>query len=317
MFDFIEEDLASQQKESEQKNEKTEAPAVFPDPVVYSMPEKFRHTLKKGGMGPLIIAVSIGGILLLGTIGAAVYFFVLQPQEKVVTEQPKPEPPKQEEPKPEEPKKEEPQPEQPKLEEPVPLAFTLGPDSDKDLVSDLEERVYKTNAEKADSDDDNYSDNTELENLYDPTHGESAKLETSGIVSTYQNKDFNYSFLYPAAFTVNSVNQTAREIMIAGASTGEFFSLKVEENQNKLSPADWYASLEKGVDISTLQSFDRDTWTGVASKDGLTVYLASKKEASFLYVIHYDLNKKTEANLLETFLMLVKSFSFGLTTPVE
>ncbi len=323
MFDFIEEDLASQQKESEQKNEKEAAPEAFLDPVVYSMPEKFRHTLKKGGMGPMIIAASIGGILLLGTIGAAVYFFVLQPQAKVATEQQKQEPPKKEEPKPEELKKEEPPPvEEPKPEEPKTPVFTPGPDTDKDLVSDLEERVYKTDSEKSDTDGDNYSDNTELENLYDPTHGDSAALLTSGIVSTYQNKDYNYSFLYPAAFTVNVVNQTAREIMVAGASTGEFFSIKVEENPNKLSPADWYASLEKGIDISTLQSFERDTWTGVVSKDGLTVYLTPKKGAAqektevppFLYVIHYDLNKKTESNLLVTFQVLLKSFVFGLTT---
>ncbi|MDO8571845.1 MAG: hypothetical protein Q7R79_04155 [bacterium] len=323
MFDFIEEDLSSQKKEEKLSQGEGVQPSL-PEPVVYSMPEKFRHAPKKGGMGPVIIASVVGGIFLLGTIGAAVYFFVLQPQQQPIAEQPKQESPK-EEPKPEEPKKEEPpkeepKPEERKEEEPQPLAFTPGVDTDGDLVSDLEERIYKTDSQKADSDDDTFADNVELENLYDPTHAESARLEASGLVSNYQNKMYNYSFLYPAAFTVNMVNQTAREIMVAGASTGEFFSIKVEDNPNALSVVGWYASIEKidGDDTATLQLIERDTWSGVMSKDGLTVYLVPKNttptadagKQPLVYTIHYDLNKKTDANLLETFQVILKSFVF-------
>lgn len=322
MFDFLEEDLASQQKSNEvQSSLSGEEKQVLPEPVVYTMPEKFRHTLKKGGKGPIIIAAIVGGLLFLATTGATLYFFVWQPQQKSPPqEQPKKE---QEEKKQEEVKKEEEQKkeeEKPKEEapKPPPPAFTPGADADVDGISDLEERLYKTDAQKTDTDGDGYPDALELENIYDPTKGDSARIESSGLVSRWTNQAYNYSFLYPASFTVSVVNQTDREIMVGIAASGEFFTVKVEENPNAISPIEWYTSREEGVDASTLQVLDYDTWSGVVSRDGLTAYLVPKKSTSsegeknipLIYSIQYDLNKKTEANLLETFKMLLKSFSF-------
>lgn len=195
--------------------------------------------------------------------------------------------------------------------------ITFGPDFDKDKLSDIEERIFKTDPKKPDTDTDGILDGAEVKNAYDPTKGEGAALKDSGLVDTFVNQVYQYTFLYPKfpdEWAVSALDQTQKEVM-ASAATGEYFSIRVEDNPQKLQVLDWYTTVyATGRASEQMQALSFGSWNALMRADGRVYYLVRKDErsqtlTSQVYVLTYAPNAKKELNYLTTFQMLVKSFS--------
>jgi len=338
MFDLVEEQLS--------KPQPTQEGPVFSEEQnpVYTMPSTFRRSLPKASGGKLVIII-FGSLFGLAIIGTIVFLYVssqkqpapAQQAEQPAQQQTTQQPPAQEQTPPETasttPTSTEPQSESsaqggqqqppsgqtttPQQTQQVagqqPTALVLGVDSDQDGLTDVEERIYKTDPNNSDTDNDGFSDGNELKNLYDPLRPE-ARLEVSGLVNKYTNQTFKYALLYPASWVAKANDRSDREVMISTAS-GEFFTITVEDNPNHLSPVDWYTTVvAPGSDSSRLQSFSFDTWAGVMTEDSMTVYLTRNEKdptkQTLMYVFHYNLNKNTELNYMTTFQMMLRSFVF-------
>jgi hypothetical protein len=193
----------------------------------------------------------------------------------------------------------------------------FGPDTDKDRLSDIEERIYKTDPKKPDTDADGIIDGVELKNLTNPIKGEGAMLKDSGLVSVFTNRTYHFSFFYPNfpdEWAVSALDQTEKEI-IASAATGEYISIRVEENPQKLLVLDWYTGIYAvGKRAQAVQTLSFGAWNMLMQENGRVYYLAQKDEYSevltpYVYVLTYAANAKKELNYLTTFEMMVRSFS--------
>lgn len=201
----------------------------------------------------------------------------------------------------------------PRIDEGV---ITFGQDSDKDTLSDVEERVYKTDAKKPDSDLDGMLDGAEVKNLSDPLKGEHALLKNSGLVDTFTNQTYQYVFLYPKSdeWAVGAVDSSNKEVL-ASAATGEYISVRVEENPQKLSIFDWYTKIyAAGKSSEHMQDVSFGAWNALMREDGRVWYLVRKDERNgtltpYVYILTYAPNAKKELNYSATFRMCVQSFA--------
>ena len=324
MFDLIEEELS-----------KKKEPAAQEGPV-FSEDENPIYTMPSTSGGKLAFII-FGSLFSLAIVGTGIFLYVssqkqppVQAPVQQMAEQPAQEQPSaqaqtpvEQQAAPQSPPEKQPpleqgaeeqgqQPQQVEQEQKQPLLF--GVDTDQDGLTDSEERFYSTDPNKGDTDSDGFSDGNELKNLYDPLKAET-RLDVSGIVNTYTNQTFKYSLLYPSSWVAKAVDPTNdREVMISSAS-GEFFTITVLDNPNKLSPVDWYTTVvAPGGDTARLQSFAYDTWSGVMTEDSLVVYLTrNEKDAvvvPLMYMVKYNLNTNNEIQLLTTFQMMLRSFIF-------
>lgn len=333
MFDLIEEELSK-------KKEPIQEGPVFSEEAnpIYTMPSSFRRTMPKASGGKLMFII-FGSLFGLAIVGTGIFLYLSSqkqpPAEQQQIEQAVEQPPVQEQPSAQAQTPTEQQPASvTEAEEPIQPAgqeqgasqqsqdatqeskqsALLGVDTDQDGLTDVEERLYSTDPAKNDMDGDGFSDGNELKNLYDPLKLET-RLDVSGIVNTYTNQTYKYALLYPASWVAKAVEPADnREVMISSAS-GEFFTISVQDNSNKLSPVDWYTTVvTPGGDTSRLQSFAYDTWSGVMTEDSLTVYLTRNEKSletpPLMYVIKYSLNTKNEINFITTFQMMLRSFIF-------
>ncbi len=335
MFDLVEEDLATKEDQHSKKQSRG-IPSI--DAVVYTMPEKFRRTIKTGNNVILFIAL---GVLILGAVaGTVVYLIVSQkqaplppvppPQEQTTEEKPSEQAPSDEQ-QPSEPTEEDATstenllPESPSqeatstqtLEEipALPSGDVGGIDTDSDGLTDAEERLYNTNSQVQDTDGDGFSDGEETSNLFDPMRPGGARLEISGLVNPFTNRTFSYSLYYPSSWSAKAVNQSDREVVIS-SSTGEFVSLAVQDNPSLLSAVDWYISfVDASADTSQLKTLTFNNWSGVMRPDQRGVYLVKMDEtgniiAPHVYTIIYNPNTSTQPEFQTTFMTMVKSFVF-------
>ncbi|MEK7122289.1 MAG: hypothetical protein AAB855_00370, partial [Patescibacteria group bacterium] len=144
--------------------------------------------------------------------------------------------------------------------------------------------------------------------------GEASRLDISGLVNTYTNQTYEYSLLYPSAWPAKSTDRTDREVLIS-SSTGEFYTITVLPNPNRLTPIDFYASqAEPGTNTALVQSYSHETWAGVMTPDSLKVYLTRNEgdpqKQTVMYVLEYHLNTKKDLNFISSMQMMLRSFVF-------
>lgn len=306
MFDLVEEELL----EKDQKKEVHEIQPKLPvDSVIFTMPDKFRKR-EKSSSGSLFIIIGILVVVVIATIGGAIYLLIGQTRTSFFVPKQKQDEAKQE------PKKEETKPQnqdqssipqnllspeatstqpvaQNSLQQqqspsnsvapsqqqpssqvlPTQQSAVSGKDSDGDSVTDKEEGVWQTDPLKPDTDGDGFRDDEELLNLYDPTQGSRAKLIDSSIAHVYKNKLFNYSFLYPTKMLASPSNNSEKEVILS-SSTGELISITVKDNPQRLFALDWYKTevTKNGSTDETTQLSGADL-QGVVSPDGRTVFI--------------------------------------------
>jgi hypothetical protein len=178
-------------------------------------------------------------------------------------------------------------------------------DTDKDGLTDEEEKIYTTDASKPDTDADGYADGLEVVNLYNPIGFAPVKIEDSGLVATYTNQTFNYSIFYPKTWIARALDETNREVLFTSA-TGEFVQVIVEDNLEHLSALDWYLAKVPEVTAAEVKPVvTKSGLEGVQSQDELTVYFSY---GDYIYAITYNIGEKTELNFKSTFEMMYKSF---------
>ncbi|MDO8490044.1 MAG: thrombospondin type 3 repeat-containing protein [bacterium] len=345
MFDLLEEDLATRA---------VEPPVIAPirpvphvDPLVYVMPEKFRFIQKK--TSPLIIVAIILGVALLVSGILLVVIILNQPPKQssvqsVVNEKPAvvvapvqqlssstdslststasvldvslissssteiladsvldtaTSTPSS----------------TPSL---LPLVIAVAPlpgiDSDNDHLTDAEERLFGTDQAKPDTNSNGYLDGDEVVNGYDPLRP-GVKIQTATTLHTYSNTTFGYTILHPQTWIAQHVNELDREVLISSA-TGEFVSVKVEDNPKKLTPREWASSVAQlPITVISQDVASKNNTLSAVTTDGMSAYIVQTDAAGAVsspIIIHvsYELNMKQELNFFSTFTMMFKSLLF-------
>ena len=201
---------------------------------------------------------------------------------------------------------------------PLPLqqvVLVSAQDTDNDELTDKEEELWRTDPQKPDTDSDGFLDGPELLNLYDPTQGDRARLVDSSVALTYKNQTYHYSFLYPSKMIASPSNNSEREVILS-SSTGELFSVSVQDNPQRLVPLDWYKTqVSKNGSADGVIAVSYNGWTGVMGPDTRTVFLipadAAKQLASpVLVIVTYNPNSQTQLHFMHTFQLLLRSFNF-------
>jgi hypothetical protein len=181
---------------------------------------------------------------------------------------------------------------------------TSSADQDQDSLTDTEELLYKTDVAKPDTDGDSYLDGPEVATGYSPIAASGAKLEASGLVKVFSSQIYNYRILYPSPWIVQNAVADGSSVVMT-SDTGEFVSVTIGENSERLSAKQWYMNQAPGIDESKITSVVVGELTGVKSSDELNVYLSND---TAIYIITYSLANHETANFLTTFEMMVRSF---------
>lgn len=185
--------------------------------------------------------------------------------------------------------------------------FMPGVDTDQDGLSDVEENsVFTTSINKLDTDTDNYADNTEVWNLYNPIGA--GLLKDSGLVNVYKNKTYQYSILYPKNWRLE--DETNGDNVMFFSNIEGFIQIITQVNNNNQSLAQWYAgmnNLSETMDLTVLT-----TTSGLEvlySPDGLTAYVLDLHNKKNIYVITYSPGQNNKLDFIGTFKMMVNSLT--------
>ena len=199
----------------------------------------------------------------------------------------------------------------------VKMTLPSGPDSDKDGLTDEEERVYQSNINNSDTDQDSYPDGLEIINLYSPLSGPGARLSVSGLINTYTNPVYNYNIFYPASFLAKALEGTGNREVMFTSHTGEFMEILIQDNPRKLLILDWYLEQSPGIDPSQIRQTTVNERNAVWSLDGQTIYIADQDK---IYIIAYNSGARSDLSFKSTFEMMIKSFNLlekPATTAIE
>ena len=179
-------------------------------------------------------------------------------------------------------------------------------DDDNDGLTNTEEAIFRTEINNPDTDADSKPDGQEILALMDPLT-ESDKIATSGMINIYTNPTFAYSFFYPASWLARAIPETNNQEILVITNTGEFFSVTVENNPEKLNPRDWYLRQSPDVDPDLLFETIVNNQSAIWSQDHLTIYISKEDK---IYILSYMIGTNKEANFKTTFQMLINSFQF-------
>jgi len=189
------------------------------------------------------------------------------------------------------------------------------PDSDDDELTDVEESLYATTVNKPDTDGDGFLDGAEVINGYHPSSGNGATLAAGESVKTYSNPTAKYAVLYPASWLAQATSAANDEVIFTSdGSTGEFVSIRSEENPSLLSPKQWYLNLSPGVDPNAVETIAVGSLIGARSPDGRTVYISS---GVVMFVMSYNTGGLTQINYRTTFRMMVNQFRLQAQSPTS
>ncbi len=183
-------------------------------------------------------------------------------------------------------------------------------DDDSDGLTNVEETIFRTEINNPDSDADSKPDGQEILALMDPLT-ESDKIATSGMINIYTNPTFAYSFFYPASWLARAIPETSNQEILVITNTGEFFSITVENNPEKLSPKEWYLRQAPDVDSDLLFETIVNNQSAIWSQDHLTIYINKEDK---VYILSYMVGTSEIANFKTTFQMLINSFQFIVQT---
>jgi hypothetical protein len=187
-------------------------------------------------------------------------------------------------------------------------------DSDRDGLTDEEEKLFGTLSEKPDTDGDSFADGDEVLLGYDPAVVGKTLAENTALMNVYANTQIGFSVMHPAEWTVRSIDGTANlfELSVVPDTSGDLISVSVQNNPGGLTAADFYAE-NANVLESTVQSVQ--SWagaTGVFSNDGYTAYYT---DDNYVYIITYTYGTKTEVDYVGTFNMMVRSMELTGSQP--
>ncbi|MCH7759438.1 hypothetical protein IID20_03715, partial [Patescibacteria group bacterium] len=88
---------------------------------------------------------------------------------------------------------------------------------------------------------------------------------------------------------------------------GEFFSITIENNPERLAPIDWYLNQSPNTDINLLSETIVNNEQAVWNPKHLTIYITKEDK---VYVLSYNIGTEKETNFTTTFEMMINSFQF-------
>jgi len=180
-------------------------------------------------------------------------------------------------------------------------------DDDNDGLTNSEEALLGTNAKASDSDQDGYNDLEELNNGYNPAGA--GKLAANTSLGTYLNTTFNVSLLYPVEWdrTIASTDDS----VIFTASNRQFVQMLVQPNSNQDDIVAWYRATFNVQTVPNTQMVINETWDGVKTPDGMTVYLTNK-DKTYIFVVTYNLGSSKILEYKNIFDVTVRSLKLGV-----
>jgi len=185
-----------------------------------------------------------------------------------------------------------------------PIDFVLAEDIDNDGLSYIEELIWQTNSEQADTDGDSYLDGKEILSFYSPISATSETLEQAGLTNNFVSEEYGFSFLYPKEF--NLIQGESANVVIKATTTSEFFNVLILDNTTELNNiADWFEEINPDI------GFNKNKFVGnleaVSTTDNLNFYALLNNK---IFVISYGPDFSGQINFMTTFEMMIKSFKF-------
>lgn len=181
-----------------------------------------------------------------------------------------------------------------------------GKDTDSDGLTDVEELMYSTDYRDPDSDKDTYLDGNEVFHGYDPSSPAPSTLIDTGVVRILQNTQIAFTVFYATSWTP-VISATDAKVTIR-PSTTESFVVSSQAKDTALSLSDWFAANNKdSVAASELKAtYTRTGIYELTRTDGRLAYLDGGDK---VYTFTYDLGQETLIQYLQTFEMMVNSFT--------
>ena len=152
-------------------------------------------------------------------------------------------------------------------------------DSDGDGLSDQDEDVFGTNPLLPDTDGDGYQDADEITQGYNPL-GEGKISEQ--MLKRLTNDTFGYDIGFPASWSAQLLNDG--RVLLFAAPDDSLIQVSVEENVNKEPIISWYKEAFFDSELSYDRLRSGFGWEGIASTDGLNVYLTDDGYGRILIV---------------------------------
>ena len=186
-------------------------------------------------------------------------------------------------------------------------------DSDKDGLTDEEEKIFGTNSQLVDSDGDGHDDLVEIKGLYDPSKGSGARLFDNEYFNNYRNVEFGYSMVYPANWLVRSLDSKSTKDIIFTSNTGEFFEVVSDKNPIRLTSLQWYL-LKSGIESETELDDLRDKIEEIKINNGLTAALSPDKFKAYIaykdkiFIFSYSPGSSKELNFKATYSFVYDNF---------
>lgn len=178
-------------------------------------------------------------------------------------------------------------------------------DVDNDGLTAAEEISFRTDAIRADTDGDGFSDGEEVGNLYSPIASQRSTLDVSGLVRLYTNSNWNYQLWYAEDWVVRSLDQDGKEVIFT-SPVGDSVTLVVENNEALAGLDEWLDARNPGLRAS-LHAEQIAGQAALRSADGLTVYLAQGKN---FFTLTYRPAANGQIDYPMVLKVMLKSWSF-------
>ncbi len=194
----------------------------------------------------------------------------------------------------------------PTPEAPKPTFPPGGLDTDSDGLTDGEEVLYGTNAQKPDTDSDRFLDGNELFHLYNPAAAAPGKLSESGLVRSLTSPT-GWVMSVPASWT-SATDEADANRLILQTGKGERILLSVESNPSKQDLAPWVAARINQSAENLGEFTTKGGLRGVYSPDRMQAWLAW---GDAVFHMTYDLQTQPFVNYRTTFEMMLNSLSLN------
>lgn len=186
-------------------------------------------------------------------------------------------------------------------------------DQDHDGLTDMEETVFNTNVSLPDTDSDQYSDATEVFNLYSPAVAAPARLIDTDVIQDYENPTFGYRVYYPTNWVIGNVDTAYRDVLFSSV-TGESAEIRVFDKTPNQTFDDWFAVWAPSEHTSSLRDFSSVfKLVGRSRSDNLVYYFGD--EIHEYVLLYHPLPNSNVVNFREIISMMARSFRLA-TTPL-
>lgn len=179
-------------------------------------------------------------------------------------------------------------------------------DDDRDLLTDQEESLYRSDPGVTDTDNDSYPDAHETYFLYSPVEKEPSRLLNSGAVTEYANPSFGYRMFYPTPWLVGSIDPDNRDVLFTSAG-GDYIEVRVFDRPSGTGFADWLAQVAPNERLTDLMRFTtRAEEPAIARQDYLVYYFMTADK--IIAMLYHPGAGQSEIAYRSTILMMARSF---------